>query len=309
MLPIIDFADFRNGGPDQRQRTARDIGAAFEDIGFVYIRDHGVAPATIEAAQAAARGFFALPEEEKRRSARQPGRYRGYIPVMTFSENAGGRPPVRYEAFLLGADIATDDPAIAASHGTLVPNVWPAQPAGFRAALGAYWSALTELSDELLRCLALALERPEESFLPHFRQPLSNLSLLHYLPRPEAGPQDEDDARAHVDTNALTLVLPGEVGGLQVCQRDGTWAEVPPLPGCFVLNIGNMMECWSGGRFRSTLHRVHPPLGTDRHSIAYFATPDYDTLVEPFVDPVVAEKAVSPIHAGKDFAAFVALFD
>ncbi len=309
MLPIIDFADFRNGAPDQRQRTAREIGAAFEQIGFVYIRDHGVAPATIEAAQNAARGFFALPEEEKRRFARQTGRYRGYIPFMTFSENAGGRPPVRYEAFLLGSDIAPDDPAIAASRGTIVPNIWPARPDGFRAALGAYWSALTELSDELLRCLALALERPEESFLPHFRNPLSNLSLLHYPPRPEAEPEARDDARAHVDTNALTLVLPGEVGGLQVRTRDETWADVPPLPGCFVLNVGNMMECWSGGRFRSTLHRVHPPLGSDRYSIAYFATPDYDTLVEPMVASQSAKRELAPIHAGRDFAAFVALFD
>jgi isopenicillin N synthase-like dioxygenase len=62
-------------------------------------------------------------------------------------------------------------------------------------------------------------------------------------------------------------------------QRDALFLAVS-------IDLGNMMECWSGGRHRSTLHRVHPPLGRERYSIAHFATPDYETLVAPLAGTV-----------------------
>jgi isopenicillin N synthase-like dioxygenase len=78
-----------------------------------------------------------------------------------------------------------------------------------------------------------------------------------------------------------------------------------------VVNIGNMMECWSGGRFRSTMHRVHPPIGRERFSIAYFAAPDYDTVIVPLAGLPAADgnANLSRLHAGRAFASFVAGFD
>ena len=314
MLPIIDFSGFRSMDPASRQAVAAEIGRTLEAIGFFYVRGHGIPGATLASARAAVEDYFRRPEAEKRAQERPAGRYRGYIPPIPFtSANAvEGRPPILYEAFIVGPEVAPDDPAIAASGGLVWPTPWPGEPAGFRAAVAAYWQAADALAMDLLRALALALGAPEDALAGRFRRPLTNMSLLHYLARPaspEGREAGRDDVPPHTDTNAVTIVLPGDVGGLEVRHRDGGWISAEPLPGCLVVNIGNMMECWSAGRYRSTLHRVHPPLGRERYSIAHFATPDYDTLVEPLAGAAAGTAPPVPIHAGRSFADFVALFD
>ena len=316
MLPIIDVTDFRSGDPARRQAVAAEIGRTLERIGFFYVRGHGIPAATLQDAREAVEAYFARPEAEKKAQARQPGGYRGYIPTIPFSETnaVAGRPPILYEAFIVGPEVAPDDPAVAASDGLVAPTPWPDQPAGFRAAITAYRDAVDALALDLLRAFALSLDLPEAAILDHFRRPLTNMSLLHYLARPIGGDgraeTARDDVPPHYDTNAVTIVAPGVVGGLEVKGRDGAWIQAEPLADCFVVNIGNMMECWSGGRYRSTLHRVHPPLGKDRYSIAHFATPDFETLIEPLPGTAKAgDAAPKPIHAGRGFAAFVAGFD
>ena len=311
MLPIIDLAPLRGGDTARRRSTAGAVGAACERVGFFYARNHGIAPAIIDAALTASRRFFGLPSATKQASRRQPGRYRGYIETMPFSEDRISGQSFLYEAFVAGEETREDDPAIVASKGLYWPNVWPLEPPGFRRAILAYQDAVRGLSRQLMRALAMALDAHEEVLLTHFNKPLSNISLLHYPARPARLGDAELDARAHYDTDVLTILLPGETGGLQVQHRDGEWLEVEPLPDCFVVNIGNMLEAWSGGRFRSTMHRVHPPKGRERFSIAYFAHPDYDTLVKPLPGLPVTRVAGKPaeMHAGKELAAFVASFD
>lgn len=314
MLPIIDFSDFRVGDARRRRAVAAEVGAILEEIGFFYIRGHGIAEATIQAARSAIETFFACSEAEKRAYQRRPRRYRGYLPPIPFNEASAteARAPILYEAFILGPDVTRDDPTVAASRGLVSPTPWPVEPLTFRAAVTTYRDAVDHLALALLRAFALSLDAPEEAIVRHFRQPLTNTSLLHYLPRPIVdGGEDggADDVPAHRDTNAVTIVAPGEVGGLEVRHRDGRWIDAEPVPGCFVVNIGTMMECWSGGRYRSTMHRVRPPLATDRYSIAHFATPDYDTTVEPLPGVRFAGSSPAPIHAGHSFAAFVSRFD
>src|SRR5690606_11523218 len=108
-----------------------------------------------------------------------------------------------------------------------------------------------------------------------------------------------------------TILLPSPVGGLEVQRPDGTYVPVAPEPGCFVVNIGNIMEWWSGGRVRSTLPRVHPPSDRERYSIGVFAVPDFETVVEPLPGLPVTGKPqdMAPRHAGHDLAGFVANFD
>lgn len=314
MLPIIDFTDFRSDDTARRLTVAREIGRALDHIGFFYVRGHAIAEATMQAARTAVEDFFGRPEADKRTHQRQPGRYRGYIPPIPFATlNAvEGRPPILYEAFIVGADVELENAAVAATAGMLSPTPWPSDPASFRAAVTTYWDAVDGLAMDLLKAFALSLGAPEEAILGHFHQPLTNMSLLHYLARPAADASQNagaDDVPPHYDTNAVTIVMPGVVGGLEVRHRDGRWIDAEPLPDCFVVNIGNMMECWSGGRYRSTMHRVHPPLGTDRYSIAHFATPDYETVVEPLPGTVADDTPPAPIHVGQQFAEFVARFD
>ncbi len=297
MLPIIDLA----------QRDERALAAAFdkacEDIGFAFVVNHGVDDAVKARARAATRAFHDCPMAEKSLVAREPGRYRGYIAPLPFSQDRASGRQVLYETFIAGAEVMADDPVVAATGGLIAPNRWPARPAGFRAAILDYWQAMEQLGGRLLGLTAQALGTDEAAFRAHFRQPLNNISLLHYPPSP-AG-QRPADARPHRDTNVLTILLPGEVGGLEVQRRDGSWFAVPPLEQGFVVNIGNMLEHWSGGRYRSTMHRVHPPEGVDRYSIAFFLSPDAETEVQP----LDGGGDQTPMNAGRDLAAFIAQFD
>lgn len=311
MLPVIDLEAFSSGNSAGRCAVAERIGVACEAIGFMYVSSHGVAETTINEAMDAAHEFFAQPLYTKNLLRRLPGTYRGYIPTIPFSEDLDSGQSFLYEAFIVGAELEAQTSHDVAGENMRWPNLWPSGDQKFRSAITAYYSALTLLSEELLRAFALALGQSEEALLAHFRRPMTNISLLHYPARHDSGADTPDNARPHHDTNALTILLPGETGGLQVEHRELGWVDVPPRPGCFVVNIGNMMESWSGGRFRSTMHRVHPPLGRERYSIAYFASPDYETLVKPLARVALTDDMASraELHAGREFAAFVAQFD
>jgi len=305
-LPLIDLSAFDRKDSDARRSLAERIDSVCRSHGFFYLTGHGIAAETIAAVRAAAESFFARPLDEKMQVARPRGRYRGYIAPMVFARNPGERPPVRYEAFLSGPEVLEADPVVRDSDGLVAPNRWPVAPESFRPAVQAYYEAVTRVSDRLLMAAALALGQPEDSLLRHFGRRMTNISFLHYFARP--GLQGRDDVKGHKDTNALTILLPSPVGGLEVLSPEGEWKPVDPIPGAFVVNIGDMMEVWSGGRWRSTMHRVHPPLEQERYSIGYFAVPDYDTEIEPL--PGLAGGENFPVlHAGKDLRAFVDGFD
>lgn len=212
MLPIIDFSDFRVGDARRRRAVAAEVGAILEEIGFFYIRGHGIAEATIQAARSAIETFFACSEAEKRAYQRRPRRYRGYLPPIPFNEASAteARAPILYEAFILGPDVTRDDPTVAASRGLVSPTPWPVEPLTFRAAVTTYRDAVDHLALALLRAFALSLDAPEEAIVRHFRQPLTNTSLLHYLPRP--------------------IVDGGEDGEPTTCRRTATRMPSPSSP-------------------------------------------------------------------------------
>lgn len=310
----IDVAPLFAADRDRRLACARRIAAVCEHSGFVRVTGHGVPPAVPERALAAARAFFAQDEAAKARLTRPGGTLRGYVPTMPFAcQRQPDAPRTIYEAFLVGEEGDPQaDPAIPpADRGLAAPNRWPEAPAGFRTDVTACYRAFAALASALLRAFALAMERDEGTLTRLFAHPLSNLSLLHYPARPQAEGAAPDDVFPHRDTNAVTVLLPGETGGLQVQNPQGGWTAVEHRPGTLIVNIGNMMECWSGGRFRSTMHRVHTPRRRERFSVGFFAVPSYATVVAPLPGlPVTgAPDDMAPRHAGRDLAAFVADFD
>jgi isopenicillin N synthase-like dioxygenase len=245
------------------------------------------------------------------RSQRREHTLRGDIPTIPFGSSHPDAPTTTYEGFNLGVDVPADDPETKATSGLYGANVWPDAPAGFRDAITAYWRGVDAVSKRLLGAFSLALGQDEDRLTSMFAKQLTNISLLHYHARPEMIDAPGDDSVAHRDTNAITVLLPSAVGGLQVQGTDGTYREAAPEPGCFVVNIGNMMECWSGGRFRSTMHRVHPPRHLERYAIGFFAVPNYNTVVEPLPGLPVTGKPenMAPRHAGEDLKGFVDHFD
>ena len=105
--------------------------------------------------------------------------------------------------------------------------------------------------------------------------------MLHYQANPEL-PEDNSVLACgkHTDYGVLIILLQDEVGGLEVQTKDNEWIKAPPIPGTFVVNLGDMLEIWTGGLYQATWHRVQAPR-CDRYSIPFFFDPGLDTIIEP----------------------------
>jgi len=148
---------------------------------------------------------------------------------------------------------------------------------------------------QVLQALALALDLSEETQLSDTHsKALFQLRLLHYPPIPASLLTSGLKSRisAHSDFGTLTLLFQDAVGGLEIENptKPGTFRAVPPVPGTVLVNIGDLMEHWSNGRWRSTVHRViAPPSAAERggnemcrprYSIPFFAIADPDTVID-----------------------------
>jgi isopenicillin N synthase-like dioxygenase len=279
-IPLIDFGPYRTGGEAERRRVAREIATACETIGFLYLKNHGVPDAKIAATFAAARFFFELPLAERmdERLLNAPGKTRGYMPLGA-RHYAGTGAPDLMEAFKVQQELPPDDPDILAGDRIHERNRWPAGQPAFRATVLDYFAEMTRLSSALLRAFAEALDLDADYFLSFYRKPLTQLSLIHYPPQPPAAPEDEYGVRPHADATAFTILAQDEVGGLEVKSPSGRWIAVTPIPGTYVINIGNLMARWTNDRFASTMHRVFNRGGRERYSLPFFCIPDFDAVV------------------------------
>ncbi|MEM7299592.1 MAG: 2-oxoglutarate and iron-dependent oxygenase domain-containing protein [Pseudomonadota bacterium] len=284
-LAVIDVTAFLNGWEKASDEDRADLAAkldhACRDIGFFYLKGHGVELEAINAMRRAVIDFFSQSLATKSELTVLKDNYRGYVPLGFFTPNDGKGVADQYEAFKLHYEISAHDP-ICAENGLYGPNRWPVEPVDFKNAVLAYWEALEWCGDVLMKGSALALGLDENTFSSAFSKPLTNMTLLHYPPMDEG--QDGFGIHPHKDTDAFTILYPDPVGGLEIRKKDGTWIEALAPAGAFVVNIGDMIEVWSGGRFVSTPHRVVNRTGRERYSFPWFAVPRHDVMIEPLVD-------------------------
>ncbi|HEY0418742.1 MAG TPA: 2-oxoglutarate and iron-dependent oxygenase domain-containing protein [Acetobacteraceae bacterium] len=292
-LPVIDCGGLGQGEAAEAA-LARELDAAFRDVGFCYFRNIGVAPDLVDGLFAASRDFHALPEAAKRALSMNKA-HRGYMApntsLIVTSSVAQVKRPNYSESLMIMHEVAPDDPR----HGTEVhgPNQWPDLP-GFRDAVEAYEAAIRRFCLDLLRPMAMALDLPPGWFVPHFAQPTTFLRLLHYPPQPPDSPDDAFGSAPHTDYGFLTVLCQDNAGGLEVRRRDGAWLKAPPIPGTWVVNVADMLSRWTNGRWQSTPHRVRNLSGGDRYSCPYFFDMSMDSIVECL--PSCTDAANPPRH-------------
>ncbi|MBP7648708.1 MAG: isopenicillin N synthase family oxygenase [Phenylobacterium sp.] len=280
-VPVVNIAGLTLSDPAARQAVADGLGRAAREAGFLYVTGHGLDPALISELLSAAQRYFAQPMSAKLASyIGRSSNHSGYVPEG--EEVFPGGKIDRKEAY----DIGLDWPACDARAPMMGPNLWP-QDEGFRRAAGAYYSAISGLARRLFGGFALALGLPQEAFEPHLTCPPSQLRVIHYPFDPHAEP-DQQGIGAHTDYEFFTL-LHGTAPGLEVMNGEGLWIDCPPIPGAFVVNIGDMLEAWTNGEFVATTHRVRR-VGEERYSFPFFATCDYWTVVEPHPAFVSADR-------------------
>ena len=279
-VPVIDLAAALASDPRERRTAVRAVAAASRDVGLFCVRNHGVAPALIDAHFAVARAFFSLDLAEKRAiDVSRSNCFRGYeaFGTQTIDVNAPGD---LKEGFIMGPDLAPSHPHVRAGYPNTGANLWPARPAGFRAHMETYVDAMNGLGRRLAGVLALSLDLPAAFFAQALAEPLTYTQLLYYPALPPGAGGRRIGAGAHVDWGLLTMLLQDDVGGLEVRTPDGSWEAVAPVPGTFVIILGEMILRLTDRRYRSAMHRVAKNVsGRDRYSMPTFFDPAYDERI------------------------------
>lgn len=294
-IPIISLAR-------DDAAVAADIRAACMAHGFFYVADHGVPEDLVAAQFAWAARFFALPEAEKAALDlhNSPAR-RGWEGIGAQTLDLSAQPD-RKESFYCGPDYPDDHPYIRAGLTNYGGNQWPALP-GFREQMTAYMAATTALAERLMRALALSLSLPPDYFDRTMADPMLTLRMIRYPPHPADAAADVFGAGAHTDWGAITILAQDDLGGLEVQAADGSWMPATPIPGTFVVNLGDMIPRWTNGLYRSNMHRVinANPSGRDRYSIPLFYSPNYHARIEAVPGSVPPGEAprFAPCTAGE----------
>lgn len=304
-VPSLDLADFSSGDPKRKAAFVKNLGEAYQNIGFVAIKNHGLSQRLQDQLYEAIQRFFSL-NDTKKAAYEHPeiGYQRGY--TAKGKEHAKGRNTGDLKEFYhVGQDldaIPDNDPVKA----TYPSNVWPSEIEGFKeAALEAY-KTIENAGKSMLRAIALYLDLPEDYFEDKVNHGNSILRCIHYFPieNPDEVPGDAVRAAEHGDINLITLLMGASADGLQVLRRDGKWIPITALPEQLVVNVGDMLERLTNKKLKSTIHRVvNPPrekMNTSRYSIPFFMHPRSEmdlSCLESCVDSEHA-KAFPDITAG-----------
>lgn len=272
-LPIVDISRLDSEHLEDRLAVARDLDRACANSGFLYIKGAQLNRTLFDRLLARAKAYFALPVETKM------ARYIG------LSENHSGYVPVGEERFASGSDdlkeaydIGFDYQRAEGRRPLLGPNIWPDMP-GFQDDVQAYYRHVTGIGAQLYRSFALALGLDENHFDALTDTPPSQLRLIHYPF--DASARDRPGIGSHTDYECFTLLF-ATTPGLQIVDKQGKWKDLPLIDGTLIMNIGDMMEIMSNGRYVATRHRVKK-VAQERYSFALFHACDYDHVVEPVV--------------------------
>ncbi len=275
-IPVIDVGPLVAGGPGQ-EAVATRLGEACRQSGFFYAVGHGVDEGLQRRLEELSRKFFAQDPESKMRVRMALGgrAWRGYFRVG--DELTSGKPDQK-EGLYFGEELAADHPLVRAGTPLHGPNLFPADPPGFRETVLEYVAALTGLGHRLMAGLSLSLGLEESYFADRYTgRPLTLFRIFNYPPPADAALWGVGE---HTDYGVLTILKQDEAGGLEVKSRS-CWVAAPPLPGSFVCNIGDMLDRMTKGLYRSTPHRVRNPAPRDRLSFPFFFDPDFFARVAP----------------------------
>lgn len=272
-VPVIDFATFRNGDEAEKQAVARQIKEAFRDIGFIYLRNHGIPQELIARAFNHAQNFFDLPLSDKVKLA--------WSDEANYLLKSGYIAPERE-----GLDVdKPGDLKEVLDVGKNVMNTWnlPPNQEPFRQTTQEFYQACTQTVNQILSAFAIALDLPESFFADKHNHDDHELRFLHYPPVMQTPKPGQIRSGEHTDYGSVTLVFQDEMGGLEVLTKQGEWITAPYIPDTVVVNTGDLMQRWTNHMFSSNRHRVVVPENANalqsRYSIVFFCHPNSDVEI------------------------------
>ena len=299
-IPIVDLSEFTKGTAQQKYHFVEQLGKAFEDVGFVSVCNHGVPQELIDNYYAAIKKFFELPAEAKNKYE-IPGLagQRGYTSFGKEQAKGFDTPDLK-EFWQMGQTVEDGDPVKA----QYPDNISVSEIAGFDKLGRDLYKGFEKCGMELMQAIAIHLGIGEFYFDKYVHNGNSILRAIYYPPITQE-PKKAIRAEQHEDINLITLLVGASAEGLQILGKDGTWVDVTAPQGCFVVNVGDMLQRLTNDRLRSTTHRVvNPPREkwhTPRFSIPFFTHPKSDMRLDCLPGCIDERHAIKyePITAGE----------
>ncbi|RYD51947.1 MAG: isopenicillin N synthase family oxygenase [Sphingobacteriales bacterium] len=271
-IPSVDLADFTSGDPARKAQFVQQLGTAYETIGFVAVKNHGLTDALTQSLYEQTEAFFRLSAEQKKQYEKpELAGQRGYTSFGTEHAKGSDAPDLK-EFFQFGqrpqgADVQAND---------YPENVAVAELPQFNQTFEQAYRSFEQTGRLLLQAIALYLGLDGQYFDSRIENGNSILRAIHYPPITQE-PKSAIRAEQHEDINLITLLIGASADGLQILTKQGDWVGVTSLPDQIVVNVGDMLQRLTNNRLKSTTHRVvNPPRekwGTSRYSIPFFLHP------------------------------------
>lgn len=290
-IPSVDLADFISGDSQKKQAFVSALGHAYETIGFVAVKNHGLSDELVEKLYSEVKNFFDLPESTKLNyETPEIGGQRGYT---SFGKEHAKNHPVGdlKEFWQFGQTVEGDDPI----RKFYPDNVFCNEMPNFNDTGVLAYKTLENSGKYLLRAIALHLGLDEFYFDAKIHNGNSILRPIHYAPI-LSEPENAVRSAAHEDINLITLLMGASAEGLQILTKNDEWVGVTAFPDQLICNVGDMLQRLTNNKLRSTTHRVvNPPREqweTPRYSIPFFLHPRADMPLDCLENCITAENPI-----------------
>jgi isopenicillin N synthase-like dioxygenase len=271
-IPVVDLSDFLSGDENKKKSFVQSLGKAYEDVGFVAVKNHGIPDELIADLYKYVQQFFSLPLDKKKNYEKpELAGQRGYTSFGKEHAKGSDAPDLK-EFFQFGQTVEDNDPVTS----EYPPNVTVNEVPQFTPTFFKAYRAFEKSGSALLRAIALYLSLDENYFDEYIHNGNSILRAIHYPPITHE-PKSAIRAEQHEDINLITLLVGASAGGLQILTKQNEWVEAVSLPEQIVVNVGDMLQRLTNNKLKSTTHRVvNPPRSmwhTSRFSIPFFLHP------------------------------------
>lgn len=300
-IPSLDLHHFTQGTEEQKQKFVIDLIEAYENIGFIALKNHGLTDQLTHDLYTAITSFFNLPDNVKSQYEIEGlGGQRGYIGKRKEHAKDSNKGDLK-EFFHVGQFTTPEDQL------DYPDNIWPKEILHFEEKSKLAYQTLEKTGVQILKAIAIGLGLEENYFNTKVSKGNSILRAIHYFPIEDTSEIKEGAVRAaaHGDINLITLLMGASAEGLEVQRRDGKWIAITALPEQIIVNVGDMLERLTNNKLKSTIHRVvNPPiekLGTSRFSIPFFMHPRAEMPLNCLENCITEEnpQAFTDITAGE----------
>ena len=277
-FPVIDLSGLNGRDSNSNLSIGEQICDAAHSYGFFYVKNHGVSEELLESVFDTAQKFFSLPVHEKSEVTISKF-HRGFLGIGA-STMEGYSEADRKESYIWGLDVEPDESHTQDAKKLLAENRWPNSMPEMPAVLNDYFHSVHNCAFRILEAAAEFLGQDRDFFSRNFNRPTSRGSMIYYPPDSES--KGEYGVSPHTDFGCLSI-LAQRSSGLRVKSKDGEWHRADPIPGTFVVNVGDLLSRWTNDRFSSVSHCVVNENTDARYSVVVFVDPDTQTVIDPIL--------------------------